>query len=462
MTSTAGQGSGSKSEDMLATIMKQLAAMDARLQSMEGRLHVVDSIKAKVTTLEESTGELGAQQDTLSSAVERIDLAQTQFAAAADKAAADSRQPTPPDRHYQGNRRRQGRDEDDGGEDIIPTTHKLEFPKYDGTGDPLPWLNRCERYFMVHRTPEPKRIALAACYLLDDAQLWFHRLELNGGRPSWSQFIQLVNSRFGLPLTDTPLGELAMLRRTGSVDEFAKRFMALSCRDPTITEQQQIQLFTTGLGDPFRLDVALQQPASVDDAIIFARAYEQRLLSRSTGAQTAPRGSGRTASRYTQPMGTVPSATSGQPMLTTSSSPTTVLRFTPAEIAQRHKDKKCFHCDELFTPGHKQHCKQLFFMEVIQDDDDGGEQGLYSAESTISIAALTGIQPRRGRMMQVYVTVQGSVLRALLDSWLHPQFCGLRGGNARWHQIQQSSRVYSGNSKWRPGGELRQLHRFKD
>jgi hypothetical protein len=179
MTSIAGQGSGSKSEDMLATIMKQLAAMDARLQSMEGRLHAVDSIKAKVTALEESIGELGAQQDTLSSAVEHIDLAQTQFAAA-----ADSRQPTLPDRHHQGSRRRQVRDEEDGGEDIIPTTHKLEFPKYDGTGDPLPWLNRCERYFTVRRTPEPKRVALAACYLLDDAQLWFHRFELNGGRPS--------------------------------------------------------------------------------------------------------------------------------------------------------------------------------------------------------------------------------------------------------------------------------------
>jgi hypothetical protein len=67
-----------------------------------------------------------------------------------------------------------------------------------------------------------------------------------------------VNAWFGPPLTDTPLGELAMLRRTGLVDEFAKRFMALSCRDPTITEQQQIQLFTTGLGDPLRLDAALQ------------------------------------------------------------------------------------------------------------------------------------------------------------------------------------------------------------
>jgi hypothetical protein len=87
-----------------------------------------------------------------------------------------------------------------------------------------------------------------------------------------------------------------------------------------------------------------------------------------------------------------------------------------AGIAQRRKDNKCFHCDELFTPGHKQHCKQLFVMEVIQDDDDSGDQGLYNAEPTISIAALTGIQPRRGRTMQVYATVQGAVLRALLDS----------------------------------------------
>jgi hypothetical protein len=105
-----------------------------------------------------------------------------------------------------------------------------------------------------------------------------------------------VNSWFDPSLTDTPLGDLAMLRRTGSVDESAKRFMALSCRDPTITEQQQIQLFRMGLGDPLRLDVTLQQPTLMDDAVIFVRAYEQRLLSRDTGAQTAPWGSGHTAS----------------------------------------------------------------------------------------------------------------------------------------------------------------------
>jgi hypothetical protein len=27
----------------------------------------------------------------------------------------------------------------------FPTVHKLKFPKYDGTSDPPPWLNRCDR-----------------------------------------------------------------------------------------------------------------------------------------------------------------------------------------------------------------------------------------------------------------------------------------------------------------------------
>jgi hypothetical protein len=81
-----------------------------------------------------------------------------------------------------------------------------------------------------------------------------------------------VNARFGPPLTDSPLGEMAMLRRSGSVDESTKRFMALSYRDMTITEPQQIHLFIAGLGDPLRLDVVLQQPSSMGDAVIFARA----------------------------------------------------------------------------------------------------------------------------------------------------------------------------------------------
>jgi hypothetical protein len=123
--------------------------------------------------------------------------------------------------------------------------HKLKFPKFDGSDDPLPWLNRCEQYFHVRRTPEHQRVTFAAFYLLDDAQLWFNRMEPNGGRLTWPQFVQLVNAQFGPPLIDSPIDELAMLRRTGTVDDYSKCFIALSCRDTSLSEPQQIQLFIT-------------------------------------------------------------------------------------------------------------------------------------------------------------------------------------------------------------------------
>jgi hypothetical protein len=39
------------------------------------------------------------------------------------------------------------------------------------------------------------------------------------------------------PLTDSPIGELAMLRRMGMVDEFSKCFIMLSSRDTTTAPQ---------------------------------------------------------------------------------------------------------------------------------------------------------------------------------------------------------------------------------
>jgi hypothetical protein len=64
--------------------------------------------------------------------------------------------------------------------------------------------------------------------------------------------------------------------------------MALSCYDAGITETHQVQLFMVGLGQPLRMDVALQKPAALDEAIKMARAYEQR---------TTPAPSPRPASR---------------------------------------------------------------------------------------------------------------------------------------------------------------------
>jgi hypothetical protein len=308
----------------------------------------------------------------------------------------------------------QGNDEE-AGEDFVPTTHKLEFPKFDGTGDPLPWLNRCERYFRLRRTPEDKKVSYAAFNLLDDAQLWFYRLELNGGMPTWSRFVRLVNTRFEPLLMDSPIGELAHLRREGMVEEYCTKFMSLACCEPTLSEGFQVQLFVAGLGEPLRTDIALHQPATIDEAVKFAQAHEKRAAYTPTLVQPPlPKTALRLFVRATQ------GGQQQQSASTTASSPSiakppAVKKLSPAEIAEHRKTGHCFHCDDLFTHGHKQVCKQLFVIEVLGNEESDAWPG-ESAEPTISLHALTGIQPRCTRTMQLLVMLHGVKLTALLDS----------------------------------------------
>jgi hypothetical protein len=89
--------------------------------------------------------------------------------------------------------------------------------------------------------------------------------------------------------------------------------------------------------------------------------------------------------------------------------------LTSVEIAQRHKDGQCFHCDNFFTNEHKLVCKQLFSIEVV-DDEDTRETPADAADPTISIHALTGISPCSNRTMQLFVLINWAQLTTLLDS----------------------------------------------
>jgi hypothetical protein len=98
----------------------------------------------------------------------------------------------------------------------------------------------------------------------------------------------------------------------------------------------------------------------------------------------------------------------------------TVKRLTPCEIVQQLKDGKCFHCDEFFTNDHKPICRQLFIIEVVAEEELDGQAD--TAEPTISLHAITGIQPRMGKTMQLLVAINGVHLRALLDLGLTHNF----------------------------------------
>jgi hypothetical protein len=92
--------------------------------------------------------------------------------------------------------------------------HKLLFPTYDRTEDPLPWLNRCEQFFRVQKTEDVGGVFLAAFYMTGDAAQWFALIERNRGTPDWAEFVKLVNQRFGQPLRGNALGKLIQLKGT--------------------------------------------------------------------------------------------------------------------------------------------------------------------------------------------------------------------------------------------------------
>jgi hypothetical protein len=179
---------------------------------LKQKLPELQPLQDQVTLLEETVTEQGEQQRTLHTAIDHVEREQgcqhQELHTAIDCIAAAQRNLG---QANQGRRRAGDNGADTSDRAFLPTTHKLEFSKFNGTSDPLPWLNRCERYFLVRRTPEHQHVAFAAFYLLDDAQLWFHFLELNGGRLTWPQFVQLVNARFGPLLTDSLVGALVML-----------------------------------------------------------------------------------------------------------------------------------------------------------------------------------------------------------------------------------------------------------
>ncbi|KAK3121969.1 hypothetical protein QOZ80_8BG0663410 [Eleusine coracana subsp. coracana] len=113
---------------------------------------------------------------------------------------------------------------------LLPRLQKWEFPKYDGTGDPLPFLGRCESYFHAHNTRDADRVALASYNLLDKAHIWYRNVIRQEGTPTWTHFNDLLNMRYGPPIRSNPLGELAACRRTASVEDYQERFLDLLAR----------------------------------------------------------------------------------------------------------------------------------------------------------------------------------------------------------------------------------------
>ncbi|XP_073352309.1 uncharacterized protein [Aegilops tauschii subsp. strangulata] len=305
-----------------------------------------------------------------------------------------------------------------------PRFAKIDFATYDGTKDPLNWLNQCDQFFRGQRTLASERTWLASYHLRGAAQTWYYALEQDeGAKPTWERFRELCLLRFGPPVRGSRLSELGRLPFTSTVQDFADRFQALACHASGVTAQQRADLFVGGLPDHIRVDVELCGPQDLQTAMYYARAFEARAQAM---LPATPARGGRQTSRPPPAPGRPPPAT---PAPTTSTTTRPFRRLSPAEQMERRRQGLCFNCDEPYTPTHV--CPRLFYLETVDFTEkdaladeaaalpppaaaEGAPTAAPATALVVSLHALAGI--RDERTMLLPVTIHGELLVALVDT----------------------------------------------
>jgi hypothetical protein len=123
---------------------------------------------------------------------------------------------------------------------------KINFPKYDGESDPLPWFNKCTTYFRGMGTPPAERVWIASLNLDGIAAEWNYALERDVGPIPWQRFSDFINMRFGPPLCHNRLAELKDLRHTSTIDAYQRQFLTLLCRCEDMTHYNRCKCFLQG------------------------------------------------------------------------------------------------------------------------------------------------------------------------------------------------------------------------
>ncbi|WVZ68636.1 hypothetical protein U9M48_017555 [Paspalum notatum var. saurae] len=231
-------------------------------------------------------------------------------------------------------------------------------------------------------------------------------MEKEFGIVSWPHFSDFVNMRFGPPIRSNSLGELKELRRTGTVEEYQRQFLALLCRCDNLRPRHQIDLFTAGLGQPLGSDVEMQRPSNLQTAMSLARAYERR---HQEAALAAAASTGRAPTRARPAAaGLTPAAA---PLAKPDGAQKSLFRRpSPEELAEKRRKGECYFCTEQFGPDHKCATKGVFLLEL----DDGATEEEAANDLGISLHALTGIST--AKTMQLRVRLGDTDLLALVDS----------------------------------------------
>ncbi|KAL5790845.1 hypothetical protein ACOSQ2_005733 [Xanthoceras sorbifolium] len=149
----------------------------------------------------------------------------------------------------------------------MPKTVKIDFPRYDGKGDPTIWLYKVEQFFQLHEIRASDRIELASFHLEGNAHLWYQLLKQELTIVSWEDFKDGLNSRYGPNQYLDFFSKLTRLQQTDSVQKYQDRFEKLLAKVGPLEQARQVSCFVDGLRESIHTDVRANKPQTLSSAI---------------------------------------------------------------------------------------------------------------------------------------------------------------------------------------------------
>lgn len=311
---------------------------------------------------------------------------------------------------------------------------KLDFPKFFGD-EPESWIYKCEKFFELNSIEEPQKLRLASLHLEDKAMNWFRWYEKSHPLRTWQEFSRVLLLRFGGNAYEDPVGQLTKLKQWSSVKTYQEKFEELANKTTGLSEDFFVSCFISGLKEEILAGVKMFAPRTIAQAMGLARLQEETIE-----ALVKKNKISQTSSKFSPHFGSSnPHFGTSAKVETITKKPdmgTGVKKITQKEFEEKRSKGLCFGCDEKYYRGHVCKRKQLFMMEVEEDDEtfEEAQQDLPADETQeefqISVHALSGVQSYR--TMRLQGQVKKNVVEILIDSgsthnFLDPQFAKRTG-----------------------------------
>ncbi|XP_022019619.1 uncharacterized protein LOC110919665 [Helianthus annuus] len=251
---------------------------------------------------------------------------------------------------------------------------RLDFPKFNGE-DVDGWIYKCNHFFLVDKTPEQSKVQFAIVNLEGLALRWHQGFVASQDRPieaiPWADYVRSITARFSDNLWEDAMEEIKNLQQTGSLSDYCNAFDNLMTK-VVLSKEYTASLFVGGLKPEIRCLVKVFRPRTLREAYAMAKQQDNvhtTLFGTKKVGSSLSSHSANTSS-FTPRNSTV-SATLPTPP---NKSLKTVRRLSTKEADEKRARGECFFCPEKYSATHKCKNRQLFVIEILDDDNCEGDE----------------------------------------------------------------------------------------